>query len=102
MSWSKIRRKSSLLAYALGLVICFASGMFTSVFHVISRLSFVENDNQNYFSGVFSASLSLFEYLRRCALASSGQSLQHVSSKNAGAGKLCALLHKIENRIFSL
>jgi hypothetical protein len=63
----------------------------------------VKIDNKEPFFWRFQRlSYFLFEYLRRCALASSGQSLQHVSSKNAGAGKLCALLHKIENRIFSL
>ena len=54
------------------------------------------------FSNVFYISLFPFEYLRRCALASSGQFLQHVSSENASAGKLCALLHEIENSLFPL
>jgi hypothetical protein len=64
-------------------------------------LSLVKIDTQDYFSDVF-ISLFRFEYLRRSALASLGQPLQHVSSKNAGAGKLGTLRHKIENRIFSL
>ena len=38
----------------------------------------------------------------RLASASSGNCLYYVSSKNAGAAKLCALLHEIENHIFSL
>src|SRR2546422_525897 len=45
---------------------------------------------------------SLFQIPSRLASTSSGKSLEHVSSKNAGAGKLCALLHQIENRVFSL
>jgi hypothetical protein len=80
MSWSKTRWKSSLLAYGVGLVICFASGMFTSVSTFISRLRLVKIDNENCFSDVFYVSLFPFQYLRRCALASPGQFLQHVSS----------------------
>jgi hypothetical protein len=34
--------------------------------------------------------------------ASSSKSLQHVSSENTSTGKLCALLHQIENRVFPL
>jgi hypothetical protein len=47
-------------------------------------------------------SATSFWTLLRLASTSSGDCLYHVSSKNAGAAKLCALLHKIENRIFSL
>jgi hypothetical protein len=36
------------------------------------------------------------------ASASPGKSLQHVSSKNAGAGKPGALLHQVNDRVFSL
>src|SRR5580704_11152008 len=102
MSWSKTWWKSSLSAYGVGRVICFASGMFTSVFPVLSRLRLVKIDNENCFSDVFYVLLFPFQYLRRCALASSGQFLQHVSCENAGAGKLCPLLHQIENGLFPL
>jgi hypothetical protein len=36
------------------------------------------------------------------ASGSARKSLQHVSSKNAGAGKLCALFHQVENSVFPL
>jgi hypothetical protein len=77
--------------------------MFTSVFHVLVVRAWGKSTTETIFL-MFSASHFnfLFEYLRRCALAFSGKSLQHVSSKNAGAGKLCASLHEIENRLFSL
>ena len=38
----------------------------------------------------------------RLASTSSSNRLHYVSSKNAGATKLCALLHQIENCVFSL
>jgi hypothetical protein len=60
-------------------------------------LILVEIDNEKVLSDVF----SVFSPPSRSASTSSGKSLQHVSSKNAGARKLCALLHQIENRFFS-
>jgi hypothetical protein len=58
MSSSKIRPKSALLAYGVGLVMCFAFAMFTSDFHLVRRLSSVEIDNQNFFSDVLSGFFS--------------------------------------------
>jgi hypothetical protein len=56
----------------------------------------------NLFSDVFSVSPFRFEHLRGRASAFSRDSFQHVAGKNAGAGKLCALLHEIENGVFPL
>jgi hypothetical protein len=59
----------------------------------------VKIDNESYFSDVFSGFCRM---QLRLASTSSGKALQHVSGQNAGAGKLCALFHKIKNRIFPL
>jgi hypothetical protein len=59
----------------------------------------VEIDNQDHLL-MFLA--TFFQIASGQASTSLGKSLYHVSSKNAGAGKLCALLHQIENRVFSL
>src|ERR1700693_4014587 len=49
MSSSKIRQKSALLAYGVGLVMDFASGIFTSVFHLIVVLAFWNSTTKTIF-----------------------------------------------------
>jgi hypothetical protein len=63
-----------------------------------SRLSLLEIDKQHLpscFQPLFSDSVWF-------ASTSPGKSLQHVSSKNASAGKPGAFLHQVDDRVFSL
>jgi hypothetical protein len=64
---------------------------------VTSFFRFLKIDKQHHpscFSPLFSDSVWFTS-------TSPGKSLQHVSSKNASTGKLRALLHEVDNRIFS-
>src|ERR1700721_824032 len=99
MSSSKTRRKSALLAYGVSRVMCFACDIVCLRLSFVSRLKVVKIDNQAFF---FYSQRLFFCIRLGLASASSGKSLQHMPSKNACAGKLCTLLHEIENRIFSL
>src|SRR5579864_5382360 len=95
---SKIRRKSSVVAYSPALVMRFCSRMVTSFFLLTSRFRSLEIDKKHRPS----CFQPLFSDRVRFASTSPGKSLEHVSSKNAGTGKPGALLHQVDDRVFSL
>src|ERR1700689_463394 len=98
MSSSKMRQKSALLAYGVALAMGFASGIFTSGFHLIVVLASWNSTSKT----VFRCFQRFFLNAVAACIATPGKSLQNVSIQNAGATKLCALFHQIDNCVFPL
>src|ERR1700733_15209352 len=98
MSSSKMRQKSALLAYGVALAMGFASGIFTSGFHLIVVLASWNSTSKT----VFRCFLRFFLNAVSRSTVTSGQTPQNVSIHNPGSTKLCALFHEIDYCVFPL